>query len=107
MILTVQQIPIPPVPGGHGGSPGDFAAVLITIVVMGTAILLLWPLIRAYARRLEGRGASTELQAEVEGLRSRVQQLEEGQGRLMELEERLDFAERVLAQSREPDRLQQ
>jgi hypothetical protein len=89
-----------------GGSPGDIAAVLITIVVMGTAILLLWPLIRAFARRLEGRGASTELQAEVEGLRSRVQQLEEGQSRLAELEERLDFAERMLAQSREPDRLQ-
>lgn len=105
MILTMQQIPVPPVPG-PGSSPGDIAAVLITIVVMGTAVLLLWPLIRAYARRLEGRGASTDLQAEVESLRGRVQQLEEGQGRLTELEERLDFAERVLAQSREPDRLQ-
>jgi hypothetical protein len=103
MILTVQQIPVPPQPGGHLGDP---AAVLITLAVMGTAILLLWPLIRAFARRLEGRGASQELQAEVEGLRSRVQQLEEGQGRLAELEERLDFAERVMAQSREPDRLQ-
>jgi hypothetical protein len=81
--------------------------VHITLVVMSTAVILLWPLIRAYARRLEGRGASTELQAEVESLRGRVQQLEEGHGRLAELEERLDFAERVLAQSREPDRLQQ
>jgi hypothetical protein len=109
MMLTVQQIPLPPVPGGHmsvGGTLSDPAAVMITIAVMGTLLLLLWPLIRAFARRLEGGARSNELQAEVETLRSRVQQLEEGQGRLAELEERLDFAERMLAQSREPDRLQ-
>jgi len=109
MMLTLQQIPLPPEPGGHmtvGGTLSDPAAVLITIAVMGTLLLLVWPLIRAFARRLEGGAASNELQAEVETLRSRVQQLEEGQGRLTELEERLDFAERLLAQSREPDRLQ-
>jgi len=33
-------------------------------------------------------------------------EVEDLRGRLAEMEERLDFAERMLAQSREPDRLQ-
>ena len=109
--MTAQaQIPAPPEPGGHlalGGTLSDAAAVIITIVVMGTALIMLWPLIRAFARRLEGRGAAAELQVEVETLRSRLDQLEQAQTRVAELEERVDFAERLLAQSREPDRLQQ
>ena len=109
MTLIAQQIPMPPDPGGSmtmGGGLSDPAAVIIALAVLGTLALVLWPLIRAFARRLEGGAASVELQAEVEGLRSRVDQLEQGQGRLIELEERVEFAERVLAQSREPDRLQ-
>jgi hypothetical protein len=80
--------------------------LLMLLAVLATAALILWPLARALARRLEGGTASKELLAEVDGLRGRVHELEEGQGRLAELEERLDFAERLLAQSREPDRLQ-
>jgi hypothetical protein len=76
----------------------------MVLALLATALLILWPLARALARRLEG-GASKELLLELEGLRARVQQLEDGQARLGELEERLDFAERVLAQPREPDRL--
>ena len=83
------------------------ADVIMLLAVCATASLILWPLARALGRRLEGGGgASGAVQAELEGLRSRVDQLEQGQGRLAELEERLDFAERLLAQSREPDRLQ-
>lgn len=36
---------------------------------------------------------------------SRLAALEQGERRLYELEERLDFAERLLAQAREPERL--
>jgi prefoldin subunit 5 len=61
--------------------------------------------VRALARRLEGKGtASAALQAEVEELRARVHELEASQGRLFELEERLDFTERILTQ-KEPARL--
>jgi hypothetical protein len=104
VILLAQQIPTPPMPGGHMGL-SDPAAVIMVLAILGTALLILWPLARALARRLEG-GASKELLLELDGLRGRVQQLEEGQARMGELEERLDFAERMLAQSREPDRLQ-
>jgi Tfp pilus assembly protein PilO len=82
----------------------DIAAVAMVIAILATTLLIAWPLVRALARRLEG-GATKELLAELDGLRGRVQQLEEGQARLGELEERVDFAERMLAQSRETDRL--
>ena len=110
--MGVQQIPVPPTlpqPGGHltlGGTLNDAAAVIVVLAVLVTAILICWPLIRALARRVEGGGVAAELQGEVEALRQRVEQLEQGQGRVAELEERVDFAERLLAQSREPDRLQ-
>jgi hypothetical protein len=108
-LAALSQTPVPPETSTHmtiGGTLGDAAAVIITLAVMGTAIAILWPLIRAFARRLEGGGRSAELQAEVEALRARVDQLEQGQARVAELEERVDFAERLLAQTREPDRLQ-
>jgi hypothetical protein len=75
------------------------------LAVCATAGVIFWPLARALGRRMEGGGAAG-LEQELDGLRNRVDQLEQGQGRLAELEERLDFAERLLAQSREPDRLQ-
>ena len=101
--------PLPPESGGSmtlGGELSDAAAVIIALAVLGTVLLMAWPLIRAFARRLEGRSAAAELEGEVETMRVRLDQLEQGQARIAELEERLDFAERMLAQSREPDRLQ-
>jgi hypothetical protein len=103
------QVPVPPESGGHltlGGTLNDAAAVIIVLGILGTVALVLWPIIRALARRLEGSGAAAELQTEVDNLRGRLEQLEQGQVRFAELEERLDFTERMLAQSREPDRLQ-
>jgi hypothetical protein len=47
-----------------------------------------------------------ELAAErIAELEARVVELEQTEVRMMELEERLDFAERLLAQAREPERL--
>jgi Tfp pilus assembly protein PilO len=89
-----------------GGTLGDAAAVIIVLAVLATAVVIVWPLIRALSRRLEGGGNAPELEAELDALRTRVDQLEQAQGRVAELEERLDFTERMLAQSREPDRLE-
>ena len=77
--------------------------VLITLAVMGAAVAILAPLARALARRLESGAGARQLQSEVDELRGRVSQLEDGQGRLADLEERLDFAEHVLARPPEPD----
>ena len=106
------QIPTPPVPPtevyvGTGMAPMDPAAmVMIALAVLVAATLILWPLARALARRLEGKpGADPQLRAEVDELRARLQEMEVNQSRVAELEERLDFAERVLAQKAEPTRL--
>lgn len=72
---------------------------LAALGFFGGCALLLYPLMRAIARRIEGAGrGDPNLLAEVEGLRARVAELDALQHRLSELEERVDFAERLLAQ---------
>jgi hypothetical protein len=112
-VTLLPQTPLPPLPPvpphttmALGGSLGDAAAVIITLAVLCTVGMLVWPLVRALARRLESGGRNAQLQGEVDALRDRLQQLEQGQASVGELEERLDFTERLLAQSREPDRLE-
>jgi Tfp pilus assembly protein PilN len=83
------------------------AIVMIVLLVMTACTIVLWPLARALARRLEGRGGQdAALRGEVEHLHQRLGEVDQLQVRISELEERLDFTERMLAQSREPDRLQ-
>jgi hypothetical protein len=82
-------------------------AVFLLLGVGAFIALLLWPLIRAFARRVEGGSLNAELLAEIDRLRERVRQLEEVPPRMTELEERMDFTERLLARSREPDQLQE
>lgn len=66
--------------------------------------LLAW---RRHRAMLAAPPATTgEVQAERLGeLEARVAELEEGQARMLELEERLDFAERILARQRDAVRL--
>jgi Tfp pilus assembly protein PilO len=109
-MMLAQQPPIPPVPPGSEMSvTGSLEGIAAVVLLLGAGLIvatLIWPLVRALARRVEGGAASTEMQTELDGLRERVRQLEEVQPRLAELEERLDFTERIVAQDREPDRLQ-
>jgi Tfp pilus assembly protein PilO len=82
----------------------------VTIIILGIVagcVIVLWPLMRALARRLEGRSTPDPATlAEVQQLRSRVAELEELPHRMADLEERLDFAERLLSQSREAQRIE-
>jgi flagellar biosynthesis/type III secretory pathway M-ring protein FliF/YscJ len=113
MMVQLPTPPAPPVPPSlpdhfvvASGTPLDSPAlVMIILAALAAATLVLWPLVRALARRLEGRGApSAALQAEVDELRARLHELEGNQSRLLDLEERLDFTERILTQ-KEPARL--
>jgi hypothetical protein len=102
--------PLPPLPQGTSsvgisGSLEDMAAVALLLGVGLILAALVWPLIKAIARRIEGGAASVEVQAELESMRDRLRQLEEMQPRMLELEERVDFTERMVAKGREPDRL--
>lgn len=116
--VTVQQVPpIPPVPpmpdvifqGPEVLPPWMVmpppVIALISIAMFAAAAVVLYPLFRAIGRRIEGRRIDPVLQQEVEELRERVRDLEAGQARYAELEERLDFAERLLAQRREVEQL--
>jgi hypothetical protein len=99
--------PLPPeivsIPPWAMLSPGQMTAIALAAIIV--AGFILYPLVRALARRLEGgRADGARLQAELQDLRGRVGELE---GARNELEERLDFTERLLAQAREPDRLGQ
>jgi hypothetical protein len=75
---------------------------IIIFAIIALAVIL-WPLARALARRLEHRGVADA--AHVEELEARVAELEERHLHVAELEERMDFAERVLARQGEAARL--
>jgi len=83
---------------------GQFAMFLA--VAAGAIAIFFGPIGAAVARLIDGakneRSPSNQPIAE---LQSRIEQLEADRVRLAELEERLDFAERVLAQSEQPARL--
>jgi hypothetical protein len=75
------------------------AALLMVFAGLAAAVAVLSPLARAWARRLEGNAAANPaLRRELEELRDRVAELEARDVRLDELEERMDFTERVVHQ---------
>lgn len=81
--------------------------VLIPLAGITMVGVLGLPVVRAVVAAIErksaGRGGADAagLRAELEEMRGRVEYLEEQGARLAELEERLDFAERLLAQQRD------
>ena len=106
--MTLLQGPIPPAPPpfdpnliflNDGGPP---AIVMIVFLALLATTIVLWPVMRALARRLEGKGLpDPALRAEVEQLHQRLGDMDAMQMRLGELEERLDFAERLLTRGAE------
>jgi hypothetical protein len=80
---------------------------LISLGFFAATAVVLYPLMRAIARRIEGRSQAADpaLLAELDQLRNRVADLESMQHRMAELEERVDFSERLLSQQRDANRL--
>jgi hypothetical protein len=72
--------------------------VIVLVAIGGLVAILRGPLGRALARRIEGAAPTSEV--ELDELRARVAALEAREGELVELHERLEFAERLLAQRR-------
>jgi Tfp pilus assembly protein PilO len=105
--MMLQGVPTPPTPPqldpnlifmSDGGPP---VALLIVIAALTAAVIILWPLMRALARRLEGKAGDPALKADLEQLNLRLNEMENLQHRMAELEERVDFTERLLAQAHE------
>ena len=80
-------------------SPEQFGLIDLTavIAIAGALVLIFRPIGNAIAGRMRGSVVSPdpEVLAEVDGLKAR----------LAEVEERLDFAERLLANSHQPEQL--
>lgn len=75
---------------------GYEAVVLVWLIIATSLVIILrGPLGKAIARRLEGRQAEAEEELHHQALENEVLA-----GRVAELEERLDFAERLLAHDR-------
>ena len=88
--------------------PGIAESILIAMTIgasMIAAVKLLGPIATALGRRIEGRHAALPDQAELDALRDRIGEVDSLRERVMELEERVDFAERVLAKDLEGARL--
>jgi hypothetical protein len=108
---VIQQPPpeIPPPPfdpnmfWANGGVPMVITIVFLALVA---TTIILWPVMRAFGRRLEGKGhVDAALRAEVEQLQQRLGEVDHLHQRVAELEERIDFAERMLARAPAPAEL--
>lgn len=110
MIQTPAPLPLPPI----GPDPNllvervqeSVMMVLVLIAFTLVAIKVFGPLARAWARKLEGKVGDPELRAEVEHLRDQLGEVDGLRTRVQELEERVEFAERMLSQKRDQDLLQ-
>ena len=106
VIIGQFPFPTPDAPPWVTLPPG--VTLLIFIAMVGGFVAVFWPLMRAIARRIEGKGRTDPaLLEELDHLRLRVGDLEALQSRMGELEERVDFAERLLARKGEPRELPQ
>jgi hypothetical protein len=109
-------LPVPPTPpptpdvivSAVGGGPNILEAIAICVMAVSFAFVaykMLVPLARAFAARIEGRGANPALEQRVNELQLQLADADMLQHRVAELEERLDFAERLLSQRDEAPRL--
>jgi hypothetical protein len=109
-LAMVVQTPAPDipqvwdVPPPHSGMSGP-VFVIVALALVSGFVLVFYPLMRAFARRIEGRFQHDPgIQEELDQLRTSIGEVDNLQHRVAELEERVDFTERMLAQ-KTPDRL--
>ena len=79
--------------------------ILVPLAGMVTGLILLFPVVRATVRiaekKITGRAESEELlmlREDIRVVHERLDRVEDGDHRIAELEERLDFTERMFAQ---------
>lgn len=110
--MALQQAPMPPpvVVESFPAPPWETLpppiVMLIFFAMLAAGVAVLYPLVRALSRRLEGKHSDPALRAELDELKARLYEVEAQQGRVAELEERVDFAERLLASGPQRERLE-
>ena len=76
------------------------------VAIVGAVSLVVFGIRRQYAlKHLPPASTGEVAAAQLADLDARLNEMDQLQFRVQELEERLDFAERLLAQAREPERL--
>ncbi|MGH7583010.1 MAG: hypothetical protein ACREL5_07295 [Gemmatimonadales bacterium] len=87
------------------GNPQDLA--IASLVVMGAFYVLMirGPVGKAIARMLEGGGQDEQTAARLAQIEAQQADLIADSQHMLDLEERLDFAERILAERQDPMRL--
>ena len=90
-----------------GVDPDFFAIIPLTVISFSTALLALRMILRAWTRRGVGVEEIAELHSAVAELREENEVLRENhRADILELEERIDFAERLLAKANEPRKIE-
>jgi hypothetical protein len=98
------QIPVPPTPPTPQFDPnlifmegGPPLVLMIVLAALAATVIILWPIMRAFGRRLEGRGsADPAVKGEIDLLHARLGEVDALRQEVAELHERVDFAERLL-----------
>ena len=81
---------------------GPELPMIVAFLSVAAIVIMRGPFGRALAERLSGRARTGSEDENVRELKGEVEEL---RNQLYEVQERLDFAERLLAQQREPERL--
>ena len=89
----------------------DAIAPMVVMLVLSVSIAVVFilrgPVGKALGRKIEGSGAGDpELEKRVDDLETRLLAAEQVENRLAEVEERLDFAERMLAREKKHPQIQ-
>ena len=74
-----------------------FMSVMGAFATLGVGVYTVIRFVNIRFRRMEQQAPGAEVLAELDDLRARVHELEGDRTRVAELEERVDFAERILA----------
>jgi len=112
-MMLLQVAPLPPTPVPSGVDPTFMVdrvteMVMMTLVLIGVVIIavkVLGPIARAWARKLEGKVGDPQIHADLEQMRDQLGEVDSLRNRVAELEERIEFTERLLAQRKDQDLL--
>jgi len=101
----MQQVPAPPqLPDfivHQGPDPVNIAIAVVIVVASIGSVGILWTLVRGLIRRW-----TTQVPADGQAMQELRQTVRQLSAEVMELHERLDFAERVLTARKEPERIE-
>ena len=107
------QVPVPPMPPAPQFDPnlifmqgGPPLVLMIVLAALTATVIILWPIMRAFGRRLEGKGnTDAAVKAEIEQLHAQLGEVDALRQEVAELHERVDFAERILMKSQDRNEL--